>query len=140
MKVLGLILSLAAAPVAAADVIHFTTEDYPPYNFRAGNDIKGAGYDQLIVMMEELKIPYSVEMMPWARAIALMTSLSEFDSSTDAAGFPVAGVLASSRSRCSTVTTAKASGATTAAVPTAPSRPEPEPRRSPPRRRCRVLG
>lgn len=71
MKVLGILLSLAAAPVAAADMVYFTTEDYPPYNFRAGNDIKGAGYDQLIVIMEELKIPYSVEMMPWARAIAL---------------------------------------------------------------------
>lgn len=71
MKVLGLILSLAAAPVAAADIVHFTTEDYPPYNFRVGAEIRGAGYDQVLLMMEEIKVPYTLEMMPWARAIAL---------------------------------------------------------------------
>jgi len=71
MKVLSLMLSLAAAPVAAADIVHFTTEDYPPYNFRVGSEIRGAGYDQVLLMMEEIKVPYTLEMMPWARAIAL---------------------------------------------------------------------
>lgn len=74
MKVLSLVLSLAAAPVAAADIVHFTTEDYPPYNFRVGSEIRGAGYDQVLLMMEELKIAYTLEMMPWARAIALAQS------------------------------------------------------------------
>lgn len=74
MKVLVLMLSLAAAPVAAADVIHFTTEDYPPYNYRVGSEIRGAGYDQVLLMMEEIKVPYTIEMMPWARAIALAES------------------------------------------------------------------
>jgi polar amino acid transport system substrate-binding protein len=71
MKVLAIMLSLAAAPVAAADTVHFTTEDYPPYNFRVGAEIRGAGYDQVLLMMEEIKVPYTLEMMPWARAIAL---------------------------------------------------------------------
>jgi polar amino acid transport system substrate-binding protein len=71
MKVLTVMLSLAAAPVAAAEAIHFTTEDYPPYNFREGAEIKGAGYDQILLMMEKVGVPYSIEMMPWARAIAL---------------------------------------------------------------------
>ncbi|MDH4413566.1 MAG: transporter substrate-binding domain-containing protein [Rhizobium sp.] len=74
MKVLSLMLSLMAAPVAAADIIHFTTEDYPPYNYRVGSEIRGAGYDQVLLMMEELKTPYTIEMMPWARAIALAES------------------------------------------------------------------
>ncbi|MBX9466734.1 MAG: transporter substrate-binding domain-containing protein [Rhizobium sp.] len=74
MKVLSLILSLAAAPVAAADVVHFTTEDYPPYNYRIGGEIRGAGYDQVLLMMKEINVPYTIEMMPWARAIALAES------------------------------------------------------------------
>jgi polar amino acid transport system substrate-binding protein len=74
MKVLSLILSLAAAPVAAADVVHFTTEDYPPYNYRVGGEIRGAGYDQVLLMMKEINVPYTIEMMPWARAIALAES------------------------------------------------------------------
>lgn len=71
MKVLAVMLSLLAAPVAAADKISFTTEDYPPYNFRAGSEIKGAGYDQLIELMKEVDATYTIEMMPWARAISL---------------------------------------------------------------------
>ncbi|QEE44452.1 amino acid ABC transporter substrate-binding protein [Rhizobium sp. WL3] len=74
MKVLSLILSLATAPVAAADVVHFTTEDYPPYNYRVGGEIRGAGYDQVLLMMKEINVPYTIEMMPWARAIALAES------------------------------------------------------------------
>ncbi len=74
MKVLAIMLSLAAAPVAAADVIHFTTEDYPPYNYRVGAEIRGAGYDQVLLIMKELNVRYTIEMMPWARAIALAES------------------------------------------------------------------
>ena len=57
MKVLAIMLSLAAAPVAAADTVHFTTEDYPPYNYREGDQIVGAGYDQLLLMMKEINVP-----------------------------------------------------------------------------------
>lgn len=71
MKVFTIMLSLVAAPAAAADVIHFTTEDYPPYNYRVGAEIRGAGYDQVLLMMKEINVPYTIEMMPWARAIAL---------------------------------------------------------------------
>lgn len=74
MKVLTIMLSLAAAPVAAADIVHFTTEDYPPYNYRVGSEIRGAGYDQVLLMMKEINVPYTIEMMPWARAIALAES------------------------------------------------------------------
>jgi polar amino acid transport system substrate-binding protein len=74
MKVLAIMLSLAAAPVAAADVVRFTTEDYPPYNYRVGSEIRGAGYDQVLLMMKEINVPYTIEMMPWARAIALAES------------------------------------------------------------------
>lgn len=71
MKFIALLLSLAAVPAAAQDTIHFTTEDYPPYNFREGNEIKGAGYDMVMKIMEITSLPHTIEMMPWARAIAL---------------------------------------------------------------------
>jgi polar amino acid transport system substrate-binding protein len=74
MKVFTIMLSLAAAPVAAADIVHFTTEDYPPYNFRVGSEIRGAGYDQVLLMMKDIDVRYTIEMMPWARAIALAES------------------------------------------------------------------
>ncbi|KPF45527.1 substrate-binding periplasmic protein [Rhizobium sp. G187] len=74
MRVLAIMLALAAGPATAADKIFFTTEDYPPYNFRVGEEIKGAGYAQLLLMMKDVGIDYSIEMMPWARAIALAQS------------------------------------------------------------------
>ena len=74
MKWIAFLLSLTAIPAAAQETIRFTTEDYPPYNFREGNEIKGAGYEQVVRMMEIADLPHTIEMMPWARAIALAES------------------------------------------------------------------
>lgn len=74
MKRLALLLLLGTAPAAAAETVHFTTEDYPPYNFREGNEYRGLGYEQVVALMKEAGIDYTIEMMPWARAIALAES------------------------------------------------------------------
>ncbi|MBP1852608.1 substrate-binding periplasmic protein [Rhizobium halophytocola] len=73
MKKLLAMLVLLAAPLshAQAQTVHFTTEDYPPYNFRADGGISGASYDQIIKVMPKIGIDYTIELMPWARAIAL---------------------------------------------------------------------
>lgn len=71
MKFLPVLLLLSASPALAAEKIYFTTEDYPPYNFRVGDAIEGAGYDQVLLMMKDIGIDYEIAMMPWARAIAL---------------------------------------------------------------------
>lgn len=74
MKRLALLLLLGTAPAASAETVHFTTEEYPPYNFREGNEYRGLGYEQVVALMKEAGIDYTIEMMPWARAIALAES------------------------------------------------------------------
>lgn len=68
------IATALAEPTVAQDKITFTTEDYPPYNFRVNGVYKGAGYDQVVLIMKEAGIDYTVELMPWARAYALAQS------------------------------------------------------------------
>ncbi|MCM2291222.1 ABC transporter substrate-binding protein [Allorhizobium sp. BGMRC 0089] len=65
---------LAHETVRAEDRIQFTTEDYPPYNFMDAGTPKGAGYDQVKLLMEGIPADYTIEMMPWARAYALAQS------------------------------------------------------------------
>ncbi|WP_416795449.1 substrate-binding periplasmic protein [Ciceribacter azotifigens] len=74
MKRLALLLLLGTASAAGAETVHFTTEEYPPYNFREGNEYRGLGYEQVVALMKEAGIDYTIEMMPWARALALAES------------------------------------------------------------------
>jgi polar amino acid transport system substrate-binding protein len=67
-------LTTPAAAVLAQDTITFTTEDYPPYNFVENGVYKGVGYDQIMLIMKDTGIKYTVELMPWARAYALAQS------------------------------------------------------------------
>lgn len=64
------LLVCSAAP--AQETLVFTTEAYPPFSFRAPDGTsRGAGVDQVSAMMAEIGQPYRIEIMPWARAIAL---------------------------------------------------------------------
>lgn len=74
MKKLALLLLLGTAPVAEAETVHFTTENYPPYNLRENGEYRGLGYEQVVALMKEAGVDYTIEMMPWARAIALAES------------------------------------------------------------------
>lgn len=71
MKVLSMLVVLATATVAEAETITFTTEDYPPYNYREGDGYGGAGYEQVLEMMRHAGLDYTIELMPWARAYSL---------------------------------------------------------------------
>lgn len=72
---IAILLLAAIGPVSAAladDLLTFTTEAYPPYAYReADGTNRGAGIDQVTTMMADIDSPYQVEIMPWARAIAL---------------------------------------------------------------------
>ncbi|MBB4955272.1 polar amino acid transport system substrate-binding protein [Agrobacterium vitis] len=70
----SILLLMLATTVVAQDRITFTTEDYPPYNFVENGVYKGIGYDQIILIMQETGIDYTIELMPWARAYALAQS------------------------------------------------------------------
>lgn len=65
-----------ASPANAKDPIqiHFVTESYPPFSFRDGVDLRGASVDQIKLIMKDTGIAYTMEIMPWARALSLATT------------------------------------------------------------------
>ncbi|MCD2176362.1 substrate-binding periplasmic protein [Rhizobium sp. C1] len=67
---LGAHLSLLAAGLARAENIRFVTETYPPFNYLENGQVRGASADQIKLIMKEVDIPFSIEVMPWARAIS----------------------------------------------------------------------
>ena len=70
--ILGLALAMTFAPFSAsAETLRLVTETYPPLNYLENGQIKGSSMDQIALIMKEANIPYSVEIMPWARALAL---------------------------------------------------------------------
>jgi polar amino acid transport system substrate-binding protein len=69
----SLIASILAliATTAAADPLKLVTEEYPPYAFRENGVLAGSSIDQVNLMMKDSGLDHKVEMMPWARALAL---------------------------------------------------------------------
>lgn len=56
--------------IASATDIRFVTETYPPFNYLENGVIKGSSIDQVKLIAGGADISYSVEIMPWARALA----------------------------------------------------------------------
>jgi polar amino acid transport system substrate-binding protein len=74
MKIALLLLASfgLAFPAAAQEPIVFSTEAYPPFSYQEpGGNYRGVGIDQVEIVMKEAGLPYVMEIMPWARAIAL---------------------------------------------------------------------
>ena len=61
----------AAAVAAHAQPIKMLGEEYPQFSYREAGTYKGAAIDQVAIMMEHAGLPYSIETMPWARALML---------------------------------------------------------------------
>jgi polar amino acid transport system substrate-binding protein len=60
--------------LANASDLHFATEPYPPFSFQnETGKADGAGVVQVETLMQELgqEVRYTIEVMPWARALAL---------------------------------------------------------------------
>lgn len=68
MKMLLLLALLSFPCLARADPVTFITEDYAPFNYRDGREIKGAMVDQVRRIMDDIGVGYRIELMPWARA------------------------------------------------------------------------
>ncbi len=62
------LLSLSCLFPARAETIHFTTEEYPPFNYRDGKTPVGATTEQVEKMMADIGVDYTIDIMPWARA------------------------------------------------------------------------
>lgn len=69
-------LSLACGAHAQQAIV-FSTESYPPFSYQesAGN-YRGVGIDQVSIIMQDAGTPYTLEIMPWARAIAMAETQS----------------------------------------------------------------
>jgi len=63
---------MLGSPAVAQHAVTFTTEAYPPLTYREPDGTyRGAGIEQVGAMMRNASIPFTMEIMPWARAIAL---------------------------------------------------------------------
>ena len=65
---------LSGGPSRADQVLHFTTEQYAPFNFAEGEEIAGLGADQVKEIMRRTQIAYDMTLLPWSRAIGLAGS------------------------------------------------------------------
>ena len=68
---LAVSLLLPGTATATEKVLHFTTEQYVPFNFFQGDEIAGLGADQVKEIMRRTQIDYDMTLLPWSRAIGL---------------------------------------------------------------------
>jgi polar amino acid transport system substrate-binding protein len=71
MRLLFLLLTVLLPITAQAADIKMVTESYPPFNYREGDTYKGSSVEQIKLLMDDAGIDYTMEMMPWARALFL---------------------------------------------------------------------
>jgi polar amino acid transport system substrate-binding protein len=71
VKKLVVVATLLLASAAQAEPLKLVTEEYPPFSYREAGVYKGVAIDQVNILMKEAGLAYSIEMMPWARALAL---------------------------------------------------------------------
>lgn len=77
--VIGLALAMTfASQSASAGSLRLVTETYQPLNYLENGKLKGVSMDQVRLIMKDADIPYSVELMPWARALALAEIEADF--------------------------------------------------------------
>lgn len=69
---------LAMAGTATAAEIRFVTENYPPFNYLEQGEITGTSAAQIRTLMRDANISYTMEIMPWARALALAEIETDF--------------------------------------------------------------
>ncbi|PST20068.1 ABC transporter substrate-binding protein [Rhizobium sp. JAB6] len=62
------LLSFSCLFPAHAQTVHFTTEEYPPFNYREGKTPVGAATEQIQKLMADIGVDYTIDVMPWVRA------------------------------------------------------------------------
>ncbi|HTO32735.1 MAG TPA: transporter substrate-binding domain-containing protein [Pararhizobium sp.] len=72
MRQLAFALVLLFSGSVKAEPMKLLTEEYPPYNFSENGVIKGISFEQAELMMEGIGAEYSLEILPWARALSLV--------------------------------------------------------------------
>ncbi len=67
MKYPALILWLFILPLYGAPIT-VVTEDFPPFQVIEGNHVSGLRTDMVRAILDEAKVEYSIQALPWARA------------------------------------------------------------------------
>lgn len=65
---LGALFGLCALPCALATPLAAYTEEWPPYNYAEGKEVKGISTDILRAACEIAKLQCTFQVVPWARA------------------------------------------------------------------------
>ncbi len=65
---LGALIGLCALPCALATQVAAYTEEWPPYNYAEGKEVKGISTDILRAACEIAKLQCTFQVVPWARA------------------------------------------------------------------------
>lgn len=68
----GILLALCAATTAGAQTLTAYTEEWAPYNFQDGRDVKGIATDLLREACKTARLNCKVEMVPWARGYKIV--------------------------------------------------------------------
>jgi len=59
-------------PALAQNTVILTTESYPPFTYRdTDGTYRGSSVEQVEALMRKAHMPFTMEIMPWARAITL---------------------------------------------------------------------
>ncbi|MCX8996579.1 transporter substrate-binding domain-containing protein [Rhizobiaceae bacterium BDR2-2] len=79
MRLSLLLLTTILLPcIARADILVLATEPYPPFVMVEGDNVSGRGIRMVDLVMKETGQDYRIEVMPWARAIALARNDSAY--------------------------------------------------------------
>ncbi|WEZ82935.1 transporter substrate-binding domain-containing protein [Rhizobium sp. 32-5/1] len=71
MKIITAALFAFLSSSAYGEDLHFLTEDYPPFSYTEGSELKGISVDQVRAIMDDIGVGFTLEMQPWARAFSL---------------------------------------------------------------------
>lgn len=70
----GISLLFSCSAVAKARAIQIVTEEYPPYNYLAGEHLTGVGTEVVEATLNELGVTATTTLYPWARAYKIALS------------------------------------------------------------------
>jgi len=74
IAVIFMILFFSFNIVLASQTIKIVTEEYPPHNYMENGKVVGLSTEIIERVCKELKMNYTIEIVPWARAVAIAKS------------------------------------------------------------------
>jgi len=66
----AVLLGMMAVMAVRAETIEVVTEEYPPFNYSEGSEIKGLSTEVVRAVLREAKLEGKITVVPWARALS----------------------------------------------------------------------